>query len=141
MKKHLLVSLVLASALFVLQPLLKSQGPASPQAPPASLESLSAGVYFQSAEGWKALESARPTSLSVKSFPKWYRGGSLNEMHFNYAGAKAPLQLDQRRPVFGFRKSETASGLDARQFILIRLAPKKDHRELTLLHAQYQGPP
>jgi hypothetical protein len=88
-----------------------------------------------------AMEGAKPSSLTVKSFPKWYRGGSLNEIHFNYSGAKSPVQLNQRRPVFGIRRSDIASGLDARQLILVRVAIKKDHRELTLIHAQYQGPP
>jgi len=62
-------------------------------------------------------------------------------MHFNYPGAKSSLQLDQRRPVFGIRLSKVASGLDAHRLILVRIAKKKDHRELTLIRAQYQGPP
>jgi hypothetical protein len=139
-KAQIVVAFALAWGMFLPQPSLMSLGATSARAPLANLESLSAGMYYQSADGWKAMEGAKPSSLTVKSFPKWYRGGALNEMHFNYAGAISTVQLDSRRPVFGIRLDD-ASGFHARDLMIIRLIKKKDRRELTLIRAQYQGAP
>jgi hypothetical protein len=119
-------------------------GVASPEKPVEGVaaevpgNAMSSGVYCKTASGWVELESL-PMS-SMKTAPNWGRtmaGINSNKLIYLYNGAEAPVKISETRPTFYLRYYRGYTS--ARNFSIVRMDQKKDHRELQTTHATFSG--
>lgn len=105
----------------------------------SALTALPHGLYRQSAGRWSQLETIAQSGISTKHGASAFAGVPPGAV-FNYAGSHASLQFEDRRPVFGIRVDPARSdvpGFNARDLLIVRMSPKKDHRELRVMHGGF----
>ncbi len=105
----------------------------------ADLQSLSHGLYYQSAQEWKKLESSSSSGFSTTHGASALAGVPPGAVRL-YDGSEAANKLENRRPVFGIRVDASrpdVPGLTARDLLLVRMAKKKDHRELQIMQGGF----
>lgn len=115
------------------------QEPSPPTSAGGGLESLSHGFYYQSAQGWKKLEVTGSSGFRTTHGASALAGVPPGAVRI-YDGSEASNQFENRRPVFGIRVDASrpdAPGLNARDLLIVRMAKKKDHRELQVIEGGF----
>jgi hypothetical protein len=105
----------------------------------AGLESLSHGVYYQSAQGWKKLDGSSSSGFKTTHGASALAGVPPGVVRL-YPGPEAANQIESRRPVFGIREDAArpdVPGLTVRNLLIVRMAKKKDHRELEIIEGSF----
>jgi hypothetical protein len=129
------LALLLISATLAAQ-----QEPPSPSVSGGSdLEALSHGVYYQSARGWKKLDGRSSSGFKTTHGASALAGVPPGVVRL-YPGPEAASQLEGRRPVFGIREEAArpdVPGLTVRDLLIVRMAKKKDHRELEVMEGSF----
>lgn len=110
------------------------------QAPSSEgLESLSHGLYYHSVQGWKRLGPVRESGIRTKHGASVFAGVPPGAV-YEYAGADAPDQFEDRRPEFGVRLDPSRPeipGFNVRDLLIVRLAKQKNHRELQIMRGGF----
>jgi hypothetical protein len=126
--------------LLISAPLAAQQEPPSP---PASggpgLESLSHGLYCQLVQGWKKLDESSSSGFRTTHGLSAIAGVPPGVVRL-YAGSQAANQFDSRRPVFGIREDAArpdVPGFTIRDLLIVRMAKKKDQRELEVMEGSF----
>jgi hypothetical protein len=115
------------------------QEPSPPTGAGGSLELLSHGFYYQSAQGWKKLEVTSSSGFRTTHGASAIAGVPPGAVRI-YDGSEAPNQFENRRPVFGIRVDASrpdASGLNVRDLLIVRMAKRKDHREIQVMEGGF----
>lgn len=116
------------------------QEPPSPSVSGGSdLEALSHGVYYQSAQGWKKLDGSSSSGFKTTHGASALAGVPPGVVRL-YPGPEAASRLESRRPVFGIREDAArpdVPGLTVRDLLIVRMAKKKDHRELEVMEGSF----
>ena len=101
----------------------------------ADLQSRAHGLYYQSAQEWKKLDSNGSSGFSTTHGASALAGVPPGAVRL-YAGSGAANQFENRRPVFGIREDASrpnVPGFSVRDLLIVRMAKKKDHRELQVM--------
>lgn len=128
------IVLLLISASFAAQ-----QEPSPSVSVGAGLESLSHGFYYQSAQEWKKLEITSSSGFRTTHGASALAGVPPGVVRL-YGGSEAANQLENRRPVFGVRVDPARPdnpGMTVRDLLIVRMAKKKDYRELEVMHGGF----
>jgi hypothetical protein len=105
----------------------------------ADLQSLSHGLYYQSAQGWKKLDGTRSSGFSTTHGASSLVGVPPGGVRL-YDGSASANQFDNHRPIFGIivdASRPDVAGFNARDLLLVRMAKKKDHRELQVMEGGF----
>jgi hypothetical protein len=98
------------------------------------LKALSRGVYYRSAQGWKKLDGSSSSGFKTTHGASALAGVPPGVVRL-YDGPEAANQLESR-PVFGIREEASrpdVPGFTVRDPVIVRMAKKKDHRELEVM--------
>jgi len=105
----------------------------------AGLESLPHGFYYRSANGWKKLDGSSSSGFRTTHGASALAGVPPGAVRL-YDGSEAPNQFESRRPVFGIRVDASrpnVPGFTVRDLLMVRVAKKKDHRELQVIESGF----
>lgn len=105
----------------------------------ADLEALSHGAYYRSAQGWKKLDGSSSSGFKTTHGASALAGVPPGAVRL-YDGPEAANQLESRRPVFGIREEASrpdVPGFTVRDLVIVRMAKKKDHRELEVMEGSF----
>jgi hypothetical protein len=103
------------------------------------LESLSHGLYYKSAQGWNKLDVTSSSGFRTTHGASALAGVPPGAVRL-YDGSEAPNQFENRRPVFGIRVDASrpdVPGFTVRDLLMVRVAKKKDHRELQIMRGGF----
>ena len=128
------MALLLISATFAAQ-----QEPSPSASVLANLQSLSHGFYYRSAQEWRKLDLTSSSSFRTTHGTSALAGVPPGVVRL-YDGSEAANQFENRRPVFGIRVDDSrpdAPGFNVRDLRIVRMAKKKDHRELQVIGAGF----
>ncbi len=115
------------------------QEPAPAASVSADLQSLSHGLYYKSAQEWKKLDGSSSSGFSTTHGASALAGVPPGAVRL-YDGSEAANQIESRRPVFGIRVDASrpdVPGFTVRDLLLVRMAKKKDHRELQVMQGGF----
>lgn len=101
--------------------------------PLAGSEYFADGVYCRGPEGWTKLQQTMVAGGGSKHMGRVFVPGLMPQMVLYFRGATAPVEMSDRRPTFLIKQApqlDTVPGHSARDWVIVRLDKKKDHREL-----------
>jgi hypothetical protein len=105
----------------------------------ADLEALSHGVYYRSQQGWKKLDGSSSSGFKTTHGASALAGVPPGVVRL-YAGPEAANQFESHRPVLGIREDASRPdlpGFTVRDLLIVRVAKKKDHRELEVMEGSF----
>jgi hypothetical protein len=105
----------------------------------ADLQSLSHGLYYQSGQEWKKLDTNSSSGFSTTHGASALAGVPPGVVRI-YDSPQAANQFESRRPVFGIRVDVSrpdVPGFGARDLLIVRMATKKDHREVQVIEGGF----
>jgi len=106
----------------------------------AGLESLAHGFYYKiRADEWKKLEVTTSSGFRTTHGASSLVGVPPGAVRF-FDGSESANQFDNGKPVFGIRVDASrpeAPGFTARDLLIVRVAKKKDHRELQVMEGGF----
>lgn len=122
--------------LFLISAALAAQQEPSPSASVlADLQSLSTGLYYQSAQEWRKLDASSSSGFRTTHGASALAGVPPGAMRL-YDGSETANPLENHLPVFGLRVDASRPdipGRTARDLLIVRMTKKKDHRELQVM--------
>jgi hypothetical protein len=107
--------------------------PTAPVAGGHDVQTLSAGFYYNTAQGWQKLEPILLAGGGMKHVGKMFVPGLTPQMVWTFRGAESPIQIEDKRPTFCIKESPEEAGIAGRSehaLLIVRFDKKKDHREL-----------
>lgn len=135
LKNHGVPSAVIDAMLRSKDAVSSSASPAPTEAPKDSLSILAEGTYYKSPGGWVKMEPQMMTGGGATHMGKMFVPGLTPQMVFTFRGGEAPVQTNERKPIFYVKQSPYMTnipGRSDRDIVLVRFAKKKDHRELQM---------
>jgi hypothetical protein len=106
-----------------------------------SLESLSHGLYCQSAQQWKKLNLTQSSGFSTKHGAAGLVGVHVGGVRL-FDGSEAADRFHNRRPVFAVKVDASrpdVPGFNVRDLLLLRMAKKKHYRELQVIAGGFES--
>jgi hypothetical protein len=100
---------------------------------PRDVQTLSAGFYYKTAQGWQKLEPISLAGGGLKHVGKMFVPGLTPQMVWTFRGAESPIQIEDKRPTFCIKEFPEVAGIAGRSehaLLIVRFDKKKDHREL-----------
>lgn len=105
----------------------ESKGRTAVDLPPNKL-----GVYYKSPSGWVELQAAPVTQAKSKGLYRhlFVPGAPMAQTVLVFPDAHAPVQITEQAPTFYVRSAQTNLRFEERDWQLVKVETKKDHREL-----------
>lgn len=100
---------------------------------PQDVQSLSAGFYYKTSQGWQKLEPLAMAGGGLKHVGKMFVPGLTPQMVWMFRDAESPVQIVDKKPTFCVKELPQLAdiaGRSGRDLLIVHFDKKKDHREL-----------